>query len=228
MEISSTSNEVAWFQPVPRRLPEPIDCALESVSDQVDLSPQANQGPIPQTVHLPESDVPFQPYKPRPEFRGKAPRPLKLDVHCATSGERVAQDARKWESKRTPARDLTEKLPGFLNTTGWPETNYGTNNQCANFVSVFAQRLGLKGHYMVVPQLESAMKKQGWKPVSAADAKPGDVWISDSHTELVTGRKNGKPWVTGSNNNGGSVQSVSGHTQTSGRFYTRPVWREQH
>lgn len=224
MEISSTSSDLAWFQPVHRRLPEPVECEAEPRPDQVDLSPQALQGPIPQTVVLPE--VPFQPYKPRPEFRGKAPLPQKLDLHCLTAGPRVANDARRLEG--TPARKLTHKLPGFQDTTRWPETNYGTNNQCANFVSTFARRLGLKGHYMVVQNLEKAMKKQGWKPVSAADAKPGDVWISDSHTELVTGRANGKPRVTGSNNGGRSYQTVSGHTQTSGRFYTRPVWRDQH
>ncbi|MCW5870797.1 MAG: hypothetical protein KIS61_26295, partial [Candidatus Eremiobacteraeota bacterium] len=221
----STSNELAWFQPLPRRRPEPLDCDLDAVPDQLDLSPQAQQGPIPQTVNLPE-DIPFQPYRPRPEFRGKAPLPRKLDVHCLTAGERVAEDARSLKGKS--ARSLTWKLPGFQNTTEMPATNYGTNNQCANFVSTFARRLGLKGHYLVVPDLERAMKKQGWQRVSAADARPGDVWISDSHTELVTGRANGKPRVTGCNNGGNSYQTVSEHTQTSGRFYTRPIWRDQH
>lgn len=224
MEISSPSNELAWFQPVPRRLPEPIDCAVEPVADRVELTPQAKQLPIPQPVTLP--DVPFQPYKPRPEFRGKTPLPKKLDMHCLTAGTRVAKDA--FGLRETPAVLLTHRLPGFQDTTRWSETNYGTNNQCANFVSTFAQRLGLKGHYLVVPQLEKALQKQGWKAVSAADARPGDVWISDRHTELVTGRAHGKPRVTGSNNGGHGYQTISEHTQTSGRFYTRPVWRDQY
>lgn len=223
MEISSTSNNLAYTQTLPRFLPAPVDCD-GPIPDQVELSHQALQDPIPQTVNLP--DVPFKPYKPRAEFRGKAPLPRKFDFHCYDAGPRVAEDARKLE--RTASRNLTGKLPGFRDTTAMPETNYGTNNQCANFVSTFAQRLGLKGHYLVVPDLERAMQKQGWKSVPATEAKPGDVWISDSHTEFVTGRENGLPRVTGSNNRGKSFQTVSGHTQSSGRFYTRPLWRNQY
>ena len=160
----------------------------DDVPDRVVLSVQSQQEPIPQIVSLPE--VAYQPCKPPSNFRGKTPLPRKLDLHCLQAGARVAQDARRLESTLT--RNLTGKLAGFRDTTAMPATDYGTNNQCANFVSTFAHRLGLKGHY------------------------------------LVTGRKQGLPWVTGSNNGGHSYQTVSGHTQSSGRFYTRPVWRDQH
>ena len=223
MEISAIFNELSYYQPLPRSLPEPVECN-DDVPDRVVLSVQSQQEPIPQIVSLPE--VAYQPCKPPSNFRGKTPLPRKLDLHCLQAGARVAQDARRLESTLT--RNLTGKLAGFRDTTAMPATDYGTNNQCANFVSTFAHRLGLKGHYLRVPDLESALKKQGWKRVTAAEARPGDVWVSDTHTELVTGRKQGLPWVTGSNNGGHSYQTVSGHTQSSGRFYTRPVWRDQH
>ncbi|MBN9420145.1 hypothetical protein ABS71_01850 [bacterium SCN 62-11] len=223
MEISPTSNELAWIQPLPRRLPEPLECH-EGIIDRVDLSPQASGEPVPQNVDLPE--VAFQPHKLPAAFRGQLPLPRKLDLHSLEAGPRVARDARRLEG--TPAVELTGKLRGFRNTTGMSETSYGTNNQCANFVSTFAHRLGLKGHFLVVPDLERALQKQGWQRVSAAEARPGDVWMSDSHTELVTGRERGRPRLTGSNNGGNSYQTISGHTQASGRFYTRPIWRDQH
>jgi len=184
-------------------------------------------GPPPPTeVVLP--DVPMASTRPAPEFRGKAPLPRKLDVHSVVSGDKVASAARHWSG--TKARDLTGQLSGFADTTGMPETGYGLTNQCANFVSTFAQRLGLKGHYLSVPQLREALERQGWKKVSAQNAKPGDVWMSDSHTELVTrtaSGRNGLPEVTGANNGGNYHQTISSHPQSGGSFYTRPVWREQ-
>ncbi len=223
MEITSNPNTMAYTRPLPLTRPEPVECD-GPVPDQVELSPQALQDPIPQTVTLPEA--PFKPYKPPAEFRGQAPLPRKFDFHSYQAGPRVAKDAHNLEG--IPTRQLTGKLSGFRDTTGMSATNYGTNNQCANFVSAFAQRLGLKGNYLVVSDLEKALQKQGWQRVSAAEAKPGDVWMSESHTELVTGRALGLPRVTGSNNGGNSFQTVSGHTQSSGRFYTRPLWRNQY
>lgn len=223
MEISAASSEVAWFQPLARRLPEPVECQ-DPTADQVFLSPQALQEPLPQPVDMPE--LSYHPARMPASFRGRAPLPSKLDLHSLQAGPRVARDARQLET--TPTVQLTGRLPGFRDTTGMAATSYGTNNQCANFVSTFARRLGLKGHYLVVPELEKALQKQGWQQVSAAQARPGDVWLSDSHTELVTGREHGRPRLTGSNNGGKNYQTVSGHTQTGGRFYTRPLWRDQH
>ena len=223
MEISSSTTPMAYTRTLPLNLPEPVDCD-GPIPDQVHLSPHAMQDPIPQTLTLPEA--PFKPYKPQAEFRGQAPLPSKFDFHSYEAGPRVAHDAQRRE--KTPTRELTGKLWGFRDTTGMSATNYGTNNQCANFVSAFAQRLGLKGNYLVVPDLEKALIKQGWQRVSAAEARPGDVWMSDSHTELVTSTKHGLPRVTGSNNGGNDFQTISGHTQSSGRFYTRPLWRNQY
>jgi len=187
--------------------------------------------PLPTEVSLAETrlvETPSLPARPRPEFRGKAPLPRKLDVHSVVSGEKVAHAAQRLGGTR--AYDLTGRLPGFSDTTRMPETGYGQTNQCANFVSSFAQRLGLKGHYLSVPRLREALEKQGWKKVSEQDARPGDVWMSNSHTELVTKAASGKrglPEVTGSNNGGQYRQTVSSHPQSGGTFYTRPVWREQ-
>ena len=184
--------------------------------------------PLPTEVRLPE--IPAGPAAPQAlrEFHGQAPLPRKLDVHSLVSGEKVAQAARHWGG--TKAKDLTGKLPGFADTTGMAETGYGQTNQCANFVSTFARRLGLKGHYLSVPRLREALQQQGWTKVSQEKAIPGDVWMSDSHTELVTrapSALHGLPEVTGSNNGGHYRQTISSHLQSGGSFYTRPVRRLQ-
>lgn len=231
-----------WF-PTPPTLPtaepascEPIDVVETDHTDPDLLAMQDLRSfsrgcrplvpPPPNEVVMP--DVPSAPARSTPVFRGKAPLPRKLDVHSVVSGDKVARAARRWRGTR--ARDLTGQLPGFADTTGMPETGYGLTNQCANFVSTFAQRLGLKGHYLSVPQLREALERQGWKKVSAQNARPGDVWMSGSHTELVTRAafgRNSLPEVTGSNNGGNYHQTISSHRQGGGSFYTRPVWREQ-
>ena len=78
MEITSNPNAMAYTRRLPLTLPEPVECD-GPVPDQVDLSPQALQDPVPHTVTLPEA--PFKPYKPSAEFRGKAPLPRKFDFH---------------------------------------------------------------------------------------------------------------------------------------------------
>ncbi|MBS2034243.1 hypothetical protein JST97_04605 [bacterium] len=209
MDPISSTDPIWYFSPPPPKpnAPEP--------------------GPLPDRVQL-ESLEPemraVQTLRKLALDQGKAPLPGKLDLHSVLAGQKVASAARSYE--RSPIRELTGKLPGFQDTTAWPETSYGNNNQCANFVSSFAQRLGLKGHYNLVPDLEAALKKQGWKRVSPTEAGPGDVWVSDTHTELVTGRRGHLPLVTGSNNGGRAYQTVSSHLQQSGRFYTRPLWRQ--
>ena len=91
----------------------------------------------------------------------------------------------------------------------------GYNNNCANFVSACLQNTGmLDGHYNGTHGLEAALKKQGYRQVSASEAQPGDVWFNDKkgHTELVyAAAKDGNPPVLiGSNNmNGSDIQTVS-------------------
>ena len=65
---------------------------------------------------------------------------------------------------------------------------------CANFVSAVlteAGQLPANLHTDSVAQLNSTLRERGWTPVSAADAKPGDVVIMQgggiSHTEIVSG-----------------------------------------
>ena len=190
-------------------------------------APAPEPGPIPDTVQLDQTEhehVELRRLRKMATFRGKPPLPGKLDLHSVLSGEKVAGAARSYEGR--PVRSVTGQLAGFQDTTAWPETSYGTNNQCANFVSSFAQRLGLKGHYNRVPDLEAALRSQGWKPVPFGQARPGDVWVSDTHTELVTGHRGELPLLTGSNNGGNAYQTVSSHLQREGRFYTRPIWRQ--
>lgn len=83
------------------------------------------------------------------------------------------------------------------------QANCPTNVCCANFVSaVLAEggQIPMSSRTLSVSQLNSTLRSQGWRPVSAADARPGDVVIIQgggvSHTEIYAG--NGK--MIGSNN----------------------------
>lgn len=93
------------------------------------------------------------------------------------------------------------------------EANVPSNVCCANFVSavlIEAGQLKPADHTNSVAQLDSTLRAQGWTPVSAANARPGDVVIirgdGVSHTEIYAG--NGK--MIGSNNvNPDGTQQVS-------------------
>ena len=84
---------------------------------------------------------------------------------------------------------------------------------CANFVSAVLTEAGqLPGnlHTDSVAQLNSTLRSRGWTPVSASEAKPGDVVIIQgggvSHTEIVSG----KGQMIGSNNiNADGTQEIS-------------------
>jgi len=69
-----------------------------------------------------------------------------------------------------------------------------THHSCANFVSAVLTQAGLLSpnlHTNSVAQLDHTLRSQGWTPVSAANARPGDVVIirggGVSHTEIVSG-----------------------------------------
>ncbi|MDP5279614.1 phage tail tip lysozyme [Sphingomonas sp. DG1-23] len=69
-----------------------------------------------------------------------------------------------------------------------------SNVCCANFVSAVLTEAGkLPGnlHTDSVAQLNTTLRNRGWTPVSAAEARPGDVVIIQgggvSHTEIVSG-----------------------------------------
>ncbi|HRN06735.1 MAG TPA: CHAP domain-containing protein [Ottowia sp.] len=85
--------------------------------------------------------------------------------------------------------------------------NVPSNVCCANFVSAVLEKNGLlkKGeHTDSVSQLDATLRGKGWKSVSMANAKPGDVVIMKrggvSHTEIVAKNENGKITLVGSNN----------------------------
>jgi len=92
-------------------------------------------------------------------------------------------------------RDGSDDLP--------MQANCPSNLCCANFVSavlVQAGQLPPNQQTLSVAQLNSTLRGNGWTPVSAQDARPGDVVIIQgggvSHTEIYAG--NGR--MIGSNN----------------------------
>ena len=100
----------------------------------------------------------------------------------------------------------------------------GKTNNCADFVCSALQSTGqLKGHFVGVRALETALKQQGYRQVGAQQAKPGDVWISNSrsHTELVTAPGGTK--TIGSNNIRQGFQRISerGKSPGSGVYYSK-------
>ena len=100
----------------------------------------------------------------------------------------------------------------------------GKTNNCADFVCSALQSTGqLRGHFVGVRALETALKQQGYRQVPAQQAKPGDVWISNSrsHTELVTAPGGTK--TIGSNNIRQGFQRISerGKNPGSGVYYSK-------
>ncbi|UNK43168.1 LysM peptidoglycan-binding domain-containing C40 family peptidase [Luteimonas sp. S4-F44] len=91
------------------------------------------------------------------------------------------------------------------------------NVNCANFVSAVLQKAGVidaSQASAAVDQLASNLKGDGWKTVSLADAKPGDVVLmqknGQSHVVLFAGFEGGKPKFIGSNNiNADGSQQIS-------------------
>ena len=78
----------------------------------------------------------------------------------------------------------------------------GTGNDCADFVSgILANTQGFKktGGDASVATFKTHLEQQGWKKVSKAQSKAGDVVIfnGSQHTELVT--KDGGAEAIGSN-----------------------------
>ncbi|TMQ02616.1 MAG: hypothetical protein E6J91_51000 [Deltaproteobacteria bacterium] len=126
----------------------------------------------------------------------------------AASGSDPVAIARKYvTSPPTPSIKLKGKLPHFTAAGG--ETN-----DCADFVSSVLETAGrITGHYVGVHAFETALKAQGWKYVTKANAKAGDVWMNTirGHTELVA--SDGASHLIGSNNDRPGHQVV---TETSG------------
>ena len=118
------------------------------------------------------------------------------------SGEKAAEIARSY---------LGQKSGEINNMANFSHAG-GMDNNCADFVSACLANAGLykkKSGDASVRILKQHLKEDGWKTVSKAQAKPGDVAIFNGtqHVELVT--KAGGTELIGSNNKGGgNVQYV--------------------
>ena len=102
----------------------------------------------------------------------------------------------------------------------------GVTNNCADFVSACLANAGVykkKSGDASVATLKQHLLQQGWKKVSKAHTKPGDVAIfnGSQHVELVS--KAGAKQLIGSNNNGQSYQTVTTNTPNWGsvEYYTK-------
>ncbi|MGE0492821.1 MAG: hypothetical protein AB7S38_26655 [Vulcanimicrobiota bacterium] len=183
----------------------------------------------PTLVLLPQL-VATAPPRRRPQFTGFAPRPQQLYLDDAVHLNNTRRQLEGCESvqlatslKGVYSRQLIGRLPGFQDLRHLRETNNGQNNLCANFVSAILEKTqGLKGHYISVPRLERALNEQGWHPVARGQARPGDVWLSDGHVELVS-REGGTHTIGSNNLPGQAVQRVSERAKPPGRgrYYTR-------
>lgn len=76
---------------------------------------------------------------------------------------------------------------------------------CANFISAVLIKNGQldpSEHTSWVPQLDQTLRNKGWREVSPAEAKPGDVVLmnNNGHVEMVVKNANGEFQLVGSNN----------------------------
>lgn len=114
--------------------------------------------------------------------------------------------------KGTNAAAIASQYQGRYETdlqkAGVTHAGVPTSESCANFVTSMLAKAGQissSDHTDSVSQLNQMLRGKGWKQVSLADAKPGDIWIcnganGESHTEIVASNENGKITLIGSNN----------------------------
>lgn len=107
-------------------------------------------------------------------------------------------------------KDLVGTIP-YLEDISWAEgTNNGYNLNCANFVSAVLKNFNLIGSHVInITNLKSQLSQFGYQTVSKSQCKPGDVWCTSEHTELVYSNSGGTVKLVGSNNGGDSIQEVS-------------------
>ena len=164
-----------------------MDSSCDASLDSVHLSgPTAEEAP---------------PLPTRVRFSGRDP--FKPPVN---PGQQVVDAARSIKPG-TPTCTLVGQLKGLQGTSDG-------NNMCADFATTMQRKFGrLKGHYMSVPLLQSALPKEGWKRIPANQARPGDLAITNrgNHIELVAA--NGGQRLIGSNNWGQTRQSIREHAQ---------------
>lgn len=104
------------------------------------------------------------------------------------------------------AQSYLGRYESDLQRAGVTRRGVSLSHSCANFVTSMLNRSGaIDFHSDSVSDLSQRLQSQGWRRVSAANAKPGDVWIcngahGESHTELVASNDNGRVTLIGSNN----------------------------
>lgn len=131
--------------------------------------------------------------------KAKASAPVKQSAEAVDPndpGQKSVDLARQFEGKL--AQDISGELNGFN-----PDGN--KSNRCADFVSsVLAESGRGIDKTASVSDLRQQLLDKGWEVISKEDAKPGDVWMTESnthgsrHTELVT--TEGGTHTIGSNN----------------------------
>ena len=97
--------------------------------------------------------------------------------------------------------DLAGNLPSF-------QAAGGVTNNCVDFVSSLLENQGLiDEHYTYVPYFKEGLEQRGYTAVPVEQARPGDVWLSDGHAEIVKSNDNGFITLIGSN--GDAVQYIT-------------------
>ena len=129
-------------------------------------------------------------------------------------------------------KDLVGELKYLKDLSRGKSTNGGYNLNCANFVSAVLKQVGLIGQHVVgCEKLRSACKSYGYKTIDKSQAKPGDVWIGDGHTEIVHSVCNDIVLLIGSNNNGTKTQKITIDAQSaqkSGEIYSLQSSKPHH
>ena len=103
----------------------------------------------------------------------------------------------------------------------------GNTNNCADFVSSVLETSG-RGIEQTprVNELREQLLEKGWSAISAEDAQPGDVWMTESdtygsrHTELVSQVDGEGGFHTiGSNNVSSDQQRITERPKEGGVIY---------
>ena len=169
--------------------------------------------------HMPYSPMPWGPgpsdYGPRMNGGGYTNRAYPVSPNYGGGGGSDAVElGRRFLGENSI--DIKGRMPNFTAAGG-------QTNNCADFVSACLESTGaLSGHHVNVSEMERSLVKQGYRRISAAEAKPGDVYITESrsHTELVAAP--GATRLIGSNNDRPGHQVISEKPHNgSGVFYTR-------
>ena len=136
----------------------------------------------------------------------------------STPGQRSVDLARSFEGELS--QDVKGKLDNF-------QAAGGNSNNCADFVSSVLETSG-RGIEQTprVNELREQLLEKGWTEISAEDARPGDVWMTESdtygsrHTELVSQADGEGGFHTiGSNNISSDQQRITEREKSGGVIY---------